>query len=271
MEHPDIIKRPQVIYSCYLKLSREGEQYIPDTIFTTIVSGNLGINDGRQEYALKAGDFALYVKDKLAKFTKMPSAETGEFKALSIVLDKETLKSLSGNYKHAATGKSQSGGIVPLESHPLYKGFAESLQAYMESTVHPSEALLKQKARELVMILMETKPELGDILFDFSEPGKIDLKAFMNNNFHFKVDLQRFAYLTGRSLSTFKRDFEKIFSTTPNKWLQQKRLEEARYLLSRGKTVSDVYIEVGFENLSHFSFAFKKAFGKAPSQLVSEE
>jgi AraC-like DNA-binding protein len=118
---------------------------------------------------------------------------------------------------------------------------------------------------------METKPELGDILFDFSEPGKIDLKAFMNNNFHFKVDLQRFAYLTGRSLSTFKRDFEKIFSTTPNKWLQQKRLEEARYLLSRGKTVSDVYIEVGFENLSHFSFAFKKAFGKAPSQLVSEE
>jgi AraC-like DNA-binding protein len=35
----------------------------------------------------------------------------------------------------------------------------------------------------------------------------------------------------------------------------------------KGKKPSDVYLEVGFEDLSHFSFAFKKAFGKAPSQL----
>ncbi|WP_310588831.1 helix-turn-helix domain-containing protein [Dyadobacter flavalbus] len=31
---------------------------------------------------------------------------------------------------------------------------------------------------------------------------------------------------------------------------------------------SDVYLEVGFEDLSHFSYVFKKQFGKAPSQLA---
>ncbi|MFP3591510.1 hypothetical protein [Chryseobacterium sp. SIMBA_038] len=29
----------------------------------------------------------------------------------------------------------------------------------------------------------------------------------------------------------------------------------------------DVYYETGFENLSHFSFAFKKRFGYAPTKL----
>jgi len=30
--------------------------------------------------------------------------------------------------------------------------------------------------------------------------------------------------------------------------------------------VSDVYLEVGFENLSHFSSAYKKQYGIAPSK-----
>ncbi|WP_084153028.1 helix-turn-helix domain-containing protein [Pedobacter jeongneungensis] len=31
---------------------------------------------------------------------------------------------------------------------------------------------------------------------------------------------------------------------------------------------TEVYLQVGFEDLSHFSFAFKKAFGMAPSALL---
>jgi len=109
---------------------------------------------------------------------------------------------------------------------------------------------------------------MKDILFDFSEPGKIDLEAFMNKNFHFNVELNRFAYLTGRSLATFKRDFEKIFHMSPSRWLLQRRLREAHYMIKeKGKAASDVYLELGFEDLSHFSFAFKKAYGVAPSRV----
>jgi AraC-like DNA-binding protein len=35
----------------------------------------------------------------------------------------------------------------------------------------------------------------------------------------------------------------------------------------KGEKPSDVYLEVGFEDLSHFSCAFKKEFGTAPSLL----
>lgn len=80
------------------------------------------------------------------------------------------------------------------------------------------------------------------------------------------LTMEKFGYLTGRSLTTFKRDFKKIFNSTPQKWIIQKRLELAHYQLSEKKQKPvDVYLETGFENLSHFSFAFKKHFGYAPT------
>jgi len=131
-----------------------------------------------------------------------------------------------------------------------------------------SPALTLHKVKEAVMILLETNPELKNILFDFSEPGKIDLEAFMAQNYRFNVDLNRFAYLTGRSLATFKRDFERIFNISPNRWIQQQRLKDAYFLIKEKKhKVSDVYMDVGFKDLSHFSFAFKKAYGVAPSAV----
>ena len=66
----------------------------------------------------------------------------------------------------------------------------------------------------------------------------------------------------------FQSDFKKIFNKTPGKWLTEKRLNLAHHKLKFEKQKStDVFLCVGFENLSHFSFAFKKAFGYNPSSL----
>ena len=90
----------------------------------------------------------------------------------------------------------------------------------------------------------------------------------MHKNFHFNVSLKRFAYLTGRSLATFKRDFEKIFHLSPSRWLLQRRLQEAHYRIrEKGAKPSEVYLDLGFEDLSHFSFAFRKKYGIPPSRL----
>ncbi len=87
----------------------------------------------------------------------------------------------------------------------------------------------------------------------------------------FNMPLEKFAYLTGRSLTTFKRDFTKAFNHTPQRWLTQKRLELAHYQLTeKERRPVDVCYETGFENLSHFSFAFKKHFGYAPSRLTKK-
>jgi AraC-like DNA-binding protein len=90
----------------------------------------------------------------------------------------------------------------------------------------------------------------------------------MEKNFMFNMSLKKFGYLTGRSLTTFQRDFHKAYNITPQRWLTRKRLEAAHYQLAeKNKKPSEVCFETGFENLSHFSSAFKKQFGYSPARV----
>jgi len=69
----------------------------------------------------------------------------------------------------------------------------------------------------------------------------------------------------------WKTDFKKIFKSTPGKWLTEKRLNLVHHKLTAEKQkTTDVYHSVGFENLSHFSFAFKKAYGYSPSSIMKK-
>ncbi|GAB4018467.1 hypothetical protein GCM10028808_53120 [Spirosoma migulaei] len=258
---------PKIVYSCYFTRSREGEQFVPEHVFSYQIAGTLFMNDGHKDYTFKEGEFRINRRNQLIKFVKQPPPD-GEFKTLSIYLDQETLRKFSLEYGYTAEPHQEGDPILELKPNALYKSFMDSLLPYLQQNQTINGNLQAIKLKEAILILLQVNPELKDILFDFSEPGKIDLEAYMNKNFHFNVELQRFAYLTGRSLATFKRDFEKVFHSSPSRWLQQRRLQEAHYLIKeKGKTPSEVYLELGFEDLSHFSFAFKKTYGVAPSKI----
>lgn len=257
----------QITYSCYYNQVREGEQFVPEHVFSYQISGTLKMTDGEKEYVFQEGEFRLSKRNSLIKFTKHPPVN-GEYKNISVYLDQQTLRNFGAEYGYISEKHLQTPPVMLLRPHPLLKSYMDSLQPYDALMQGNNEVLLSLKVKEAIAILLQTNPALKDILFDLTEPGKIDLEAFMNKNFHFNVSLDRFAYLTGRSLSTFKRDFEKEFNAPPGKWLQQKRLQEAYYRIKeKGVAPSDVYIDVGFEDLSHFSFAFKKMYGMAPSKI----
>jgi AraC-like DNA-binding protein len=258
---------PGIAYSCYYQKSREGEQFVQDHVLNYLISGSSVLNDGVKEYICGEDSVQLIPRNQLMKFIKYPPVQ-GEFQSLSIYLDQKTLKNVSLEYGISASRRSFEKPIISITVNPLLKAYMVSLLAYQQNGNFSNGQLIELKQKEGILLLIRSNPALIDILFDFNEPHKIDLEAFMNKNYHFNVHLGRFAYLTGRSLATFKRDFEKQFNTTPGRWLQQKRLQQAHYLIAeKGKTASDVYLDLGFEDLSHFSYAFKKAYGKTPSQL----
>lgn len=259
--------RPPIMYSCYASRNRQGEQFVREHVFSYQISGVCYFNDGERDYVSNPGDFRFLKRNSLIKFLKEPPVG-GELKTISIYLDQQTLRNFSIEYGIKPASHTEHATFTPLPSHQLYQAYMQSLFPYVEGGQIDDPELVAIKLKEAILLMLKVNPELAGILFDFSEPGKIDLEAFMKKNYHFNVDLNRFAHLTGRSLATFKRDFEKIFNTTPSRWLQQQRLHQAHYLISeRGKTASEVYLELGFEDLSHFSFAFKKAYGVAPSRL----
>lgn len=261
---------PKIAYSCYADISREGEQFVPEHAFSYQVSGTLVANDGEKKYVFREGDFHFSRRNQLVKFVKLPQ-EGGEFKSVSILLDQEILRDISTEFNYSpSNGRPGRQAVTTLKPNPLFKSFIDSLMPYLLMPRPKNETLFSLKVKEAVLILLKVNPELKDILFDFREPGKIDLEAYMQKNFRFNVGINRFAYLTGRSLATFKRDFGKIFHTSPSKWLQQKRLQEAYYLIKeKGQKPSEVYLEVGFKDFSHFSYAFKNFFGSNPSSFLA--
>ncbi|HEY9047653.1 MAG TPA: AraC family transcriptional regulator [Ohtaekwangia sp.] len=262
-----VSKSAPIVYSCYYTRNHEGEQFVKEHVFSYQLTGTLFLNDGDKVHTFNPGDFRFCKRNSLVKFTKLPPAQ-GEFKSVSIYLDQEALREIGMEYGYKADGPAADDVIVPLKSDILYESYMNSLRPYEQLQQPGNDKLLSLKMREAVLLLLQVNPEMKNVLFDFTDPGKIDLEAFMNRNFHFNVELKRFAYLTGRSLATFKRDFEKIFHSSPSRWLQQRRLQEAHYLIKeKGAAPSEVYLELGFQDLSHFSFAFKKMYGKAPSRI----
>ena len=263
----ELRKFPHIIYSCYSEKSSEGEQFIPSHVLGYTLSGSSEVYQGGKSYTFRDGEFRYLRKNQLSKFVKHPTLN-GEYRSISIFLDQDTLLNISDEYNIHADQPYTGESAVHLEPHHLLKNYMDSLSPYTNNSVETSKILTSLKVKEAIMILLQTNPELKNSLFDFNEPGKIDLEAYMNEHYKYNVDLNRFAYLTGRSLAGFKRDFEKIFNLSPNRWLQQKRLTDAYYLIKeRGWKTSDVYMEVGFKDFSHFSFAFKKVYGISPSKL----
>jgi len=268
-------KRQSIFCSVRTNKMTEKEQFVPAHVLIHVLSGKLCVVEADSINTFVQGDTFFVRRNTLAKFTKYPDAGSEPFKALSIFIKKSFLQDhLSREY--LKPDPSDYTGtlcrVKKLPPSPLMHNMFDSLRLYFDSQMTLGRELSDIKTREAILLLKQMDVSLYQSLFHFTEPGKIDLEDFMSKNFMFNVCLDTFAKMTGRSLSTFKRDFEKIFNSSPSRWLKIKRLEHAHYLIKeRHKTPSDVYLEVGFENLSHFSSSFKETYGYNPSTLVEPQ
>jgi len=226
--------------------------------------------DGNKRYSMQAGDYFIARKNHLIRYTKFK--ENDQFEKIIITLDEPFLKQFLEHHPCDVKTSDYGDSFLFVKENNLFKNYIQSLEPYYTGDLELDETFSDIKREELLLILLRSDPDLSNVLFSFSIPGKIDLEDYMNRNFRFNISLERFAFLTGRSLSSFKRDFQKTFGTTPGNWLKKKRLDEAYFQISKQNQMpSDVYLEVGFEDLSHFSFAFKKEFGKTPSEVAIGE
>jgi len=147
------------------------------------------------------------------------------------------------------------------------------MMVHFNNSREPDQSLLQLKFRELILTIADNHLN-SELISYFSSllqlPQSVSLKRVMEDNFPFNLRLEEFAKLCSRSLSAFKRDFQKQFNTTPGKWLLEKRLNYAMSLLTHaGHTVSEAAFESGFESPSHFSRCFRQHFGVSPASLKS--
>jgi len=262
-------------YCGYVEKDFYCEEMVTEHMLVYICSGELELVSKEKNYILKKGDSFFLKRNHMLRKFKRASKNGGPFKGLFLQLKAPFLKKIMKErdimIPLTTSPDLKSSPYIMLKRHPFLNGLFVSLEQYFDVEQYPSKELMEAKLKEAVYTLLQVKPEIGTVLFDFTDPWKVDLADFMNSHYRSNLSVEEFAHYTGRSLSTFKKEFFQIFNSTPSRWIVKKRLDEAKFLINdQREKPSDVYLEVGFKNLSHFSTAFKKEFGIAPSSLVQE-
>ncbi len=261
---------PGVLFYAYLSAKRkEKVGFLSHHTLVLQVSGLFTLETAEETISMRKGQMLLIGKNQLGQITKTPLPGE-DYETIVITLQEELLRKIVLEENIDAQPKYTGPLNILVPPNEYLQGYFQSVVPYARN---PSQDLTSSigmlKISEGVRLLIHAMPALKTLLFDFSEPHKIDLEKFMLSNFHYNMPVEKFAQLTGRSLAGFKRDFQKIFGVAPRHWLQEKRLSEARHLIEkRNKKPAGIYLDLGFESLSHFSHSFKKKFGKAPSEWV---
>lgn len=99
----------------------------------------------------------------------------------------------------------------------------------------------------------------------------IQAKQFIDKNYADKIEIDDISGKAFFSKFHFIRLFKKIYGKTPYQYLTSVRIDNAVLLFQKNKSVSEVCISVGFENLSSFSELFKKIVGISPSDFLKKQ
>lgn len=233
-----------------------------------VYSGEMKVGMADKSFIFGAGDTMLFPRNSLFRVVKYPT-NGDPYRAASIQFSEDMLRNYYGSHQSLAP-RTRNPELKVFTPHPLLDSLMASLLPYFALPGDLPPNLAEVKVEEAIAILRTIDGSVDAMLAQFDDPGKIDLADFMEKNFMFNMPMERFGYLTGRSLTTFKRDFKKIFNSRPREWIMRRRLEMAHYQIFQNKRKpSEVYFESGFENLSHFSFAFKKRFGYNPTAVMN--
>ncbi len=144
-----------------------------------------------------------------------------------------------------------------LKNRILKIAVSEQIKSYLKSLDEvykksgSNHALLEVKILEFLLLLVIQEGTREFISSLISPVEKRSIKRFMEDNYLNNLKVSDYALLTGRSVSTFNRDFKRLYGITPKKWLISRRLHKSHELLcSTSLNVSEVSMEVGYENVS---------------------
>lgn len=234
-----------------------------------VYSGEMAVEHDGQQTHLHKGECFFVKRDHRISTTKR-AYEGERFQGIFLTFSRNFLRSFYNAMDKRDVPKH--GGrpdekVIILEPRADIMSVFESLVPYYDRQVHPAPEIIDLKQTEALYALLNADEKFYPILFDFTEPWKIDIMDFLHENYMYDLSLEEIASFTGRSLATFKRDFARVSDLSPQKWLIRRRLEAAYDLLKNdGKKASEVYEEVGFKNLSHFYSAFKRQYGYSPKK-----
>ena len=248
--------------------AREG--YVSGHTLSLVQGGTQVLRDREgRTYTVARGQLVLLPRD-LYYITDLVAAHGSTFESVVVFLHREAIAAFMASHRQPASSLD--------ERQPQVHTIPTTVQHYLDSLtalyahLDPTDTapLLVHKQVELLQLLQLSGIEVATWLLCAEAPRRRHLARFMERHFDKPLTVEDYAYLTGRSVTSFRRAFKATYDTTPHQWLVQRRMERAEmYLRQHNWSVARVAQAVGYESTSHFIKQFKGYAGISPGQLAA--
>ncbi|MDY8137688.1 AraC family transcriptional regulator [Aquimarina sp. 2201CG5-10] len=228
--------------------------------FKEVITDNSSISIHNSDFLLmKSGHCLMTEKLSIAK---------NHYRSILLFFSDQTIFEFIRKYNITHKKNVEGASVMAFQYDHFIHTFVSSLIDINKLDSNVRNKILQVKFEELMLYLIEKQGVifLYSLIENINDQSRNLIKIVENNKLN-KLTLKELAFLSNMSVSTFKREFEKHFQESPIKWFQDKRLEYSAFLLkSESKRPSDIFEEIGYENLSNFIHAFKTKFGVTPKQ-----
>jgi AraC family transcriptional regulator, exoenzyme S synthesis regulatory protein ExsA len=259
-----------IVESCTHTVNNKGAMYLEEHMLLYVKQGINKLRDGKTEFVVRKNEMVFLKKATLVEYHKTGDADQDHlYISLLFFFKDEFLREFIkvANIKTIHTEEKVRVLVKPVNE--ILRRFFESIEPYFNEPDKIDAGLIKIKMLELLYDISSTDKNLLQQLLQMKQPVRTEIPEIMENNYANPVSLSDLAYLSGRSLASFKRDFQAIYNIPPSIWIRNKRLAKAKEILESNSSipVADVCYTLGFENPAHFSRIFKEHFGYSPSSL----
>ena len=150
----------------------------------------------------------------------------------------------------------------------LIQKYIEGLLFYFENPSLVNDEILILKLKEIILLLSQTQnaETVQVILSQLFSPAVYTFKQIIEANLFSQVNVEELARKTNLSVSSFKREFTKLYHDSPASYIKNKRLEKAAgLLLVSGNRITTIAFDCGFNDLANFTKSFHDKYNVTPT------
>jgi AraC-like DNA-binding protein len=240
-------------------------------LFSFLLEGEKTVYYAGTSVQIQPGQFLLLSAGNCLMSEKT-AGKDGRYRSVLISFDNNLLADFFIRHSatlHTSVSRVDEEPFLRFEQDGFLANYLESLQQLLGGGKSISAGMQLIKLEELLLYLNQTYPGHLQTLHLKSQEATDELliRQAVTASLDHPVTLEELAFLCHISLSTFKRRFAHLYGTSPTKWFLEKRMQKAARLLRQDKLkASEIYDELGYENLSSFIQSFKQVYGMTPKQ-----
>lgn len=172
---------------------------------------------------------------------------------------------------------ANNASILPSEkinNDFLIQKYVEGLLFYFENPSLINEDILILKLKEIMLLLAQSQNAntIQLILSQLFSPTTYSFKQIIEASLFSQLTIEQLAEQCNLSISSFKREFAKLYNDTPANYIRNKKLEKAaELLLISDERITDIALDCGFNDLATFTKNFSDKYLVTPSNYRQQQ